>query len=205
MRVAWKETEDGHWLAHVGPCWITLHPMDWHHPQAREHRETIDRTWIYTIRHYGSELTGSDLTDGIFEVDRAPFDGGVRQAKDKAIAIARTFEVCKRPRRTREAIAPESVAWLEQRLIGTLRESYGHWRKNISIYGRGTYPEPRWSTARLAAEAAQYSRPDDLDVSGKRFYELVRAALDRLKRKKAVVTTQGIDDRGRETTLWEPA
>lgn len=204
MRVAWKEPESGHWIAHIGPCWISLSLMAWHHPQAREHREAIDRTWIYNIRHYAKDLTGSDLTEGVFEVDRAPRDGGARMAKERAVTLARTFELCKRPRTVREAPKPESIAWLEQRLYDTLRTSYASWRKNTAGFGRGVYPEPRWSTALLAGEAAQYSRPDDLNVSSKRFYALVRAALDRLKRKKLVSTSQGLDDRGRETTLWEP-
>jgi hypothetical protein len=205
VRVAWKETEDGHWLAHIGPCWITLRPMDWYHPQAREHRDAIDRTWIYSVRHYAPDLAASDITEGVFEVDRASRDGGARQAKEKVVVLARAFEVCKRPRRAREALEPESAAWLEQRLLDTLRTSYASWRKNTASFGRGVYPEPRWSTALLAGEAAQYTRPDDLDVSSKRFYTLVRAALDRLKRKKLVASSQGLDDRGRETTLWEPA
>src|SRR5574341_1052609 len=182
MRVAWKETKDGVWIAHVGPCWISLRQMPWYHPQAREHREAIDRTWIYSVRHYAPGELGSDVTDGVFEVDRAPREGGAREALD-----------------------PASVAWLEQRLLDTLRESYAAWRDNTARYGRGVYPEPRWSTARLAGEAAQYSRPDDLDVSRKRFYEIVHAALGRLKRRKLVVSSQGLDDRGRATTLWEPA
>jgi hypothetical protein len=204
VRVAWKETETGHWIAHIGPCWISLRPMEWHHPQAREHRDAIDRTWIYSVRHYAPDLAGSDLTEGVFEVDRTPHAGGTRQAKDRAVTLARAFELCKRPRRVREVLKPESVAWLDQRLIDTLRESYAAWRKNVESYGRGVYPEPRWSTARLAGEAAQYSRPDDLDVSGKRFYALVSATLSRLKRRKLVASSQGLDDRGRETTLWEP-
>lgn len=205
MRVAWKETKDGVWIAHVGPCWISLRQMPWYHPQAREHREAIDRTWIYSVRHYAPGELGSDVTDGVFEVDRAPREGGVRQAKEKAVTLARAYEICKRPRRAREALDPASVAWLEQRLLDTLRESYAAWRDNTARYGRGVYPEPRWSTARLAGEAAQYSRPDDLDVSRKRFYEIVHAALGRLKRRKLVVSSQGLDDRGRATTLWEPA
>jgi hypothetical protein len=204
MRVAWKETEDGHWLAHIGPCWISLRPMEWHHPQAREHREAIDRTWIYSVRHFSPELTASDLTEGIFEVEHTSRSGGIRQAKDRAVTITRTFELCKRARAVREALTPASAQWLEQRLLDTLRASYASWRKNTSTFGRGVYPEPRWSTALLAGEAAQYNRPDDLDVGGKRFYALVRTALDRLKRRKLVVTSQGVDDRGRETTLWEP-
>lgn len=204
VRVAWKETKDGTWIAHIGPCWITLRPMEWHHPQAREHREAIDRTWIYNIRHYAPEAVGSDLTDGVFEVERTARDGGARMAKDRVVTLARAFEICKRARRSREALDPTSVAWLDQRLIDTLRGSYATWRENTTRYGRGVYPEPRWSTARLADEAAQYNRPDDLNVTSKRFYELVRTALERLKRQKLVVTTQGLDDRGRETTLWEP-
>ena len=203
MRIAWKKTDD-HWLAHIGPCWISLRPMDWYHPQARDHREAINRTWIYTIQHFSPELTASGLTEGIFEVDRAPFDGGVRKAKEHVVAIARAFEVCKRPRHAREAIEPASVAWLEQRLLSTLRESYAYWREKVSSYGRGNYPEPRWSTAQLAGDAAQYTRPDDLDVTDKRFYLFVRAALDRLKRRKLVTTSHGLDDRGRATTLWTP-
>ena len=204
MRVAWKESSDGTWIAHVGPCWITLRPMEWHHPQAREHRDAIDRTWIYSIRHYSPEAVGSDLTDGVFEVAQTARDGGARQAKEHAITLVRAFEICKPLRRKRAALDPDSIAWLEQRLLDTLRESYATWRDNTARYGRGVYPEPRWSTARLAEEAAQYQRPDDLAVGSKRFYELVRAALDRLKRRKLLITTQGLDDRGRETTLWEP-
>jgi len=204
MRVAWKETEDGTWIAHIGPCWITLRPMPWYHPQAREHREAIDRTWIYSVRQIGLETPSRDLTEGVFEVDRT-FRDGERQAKDRVITLARALEVCKRPRRTREPLQTESVDWLENRITETLRESYASWRDRTAQFGRGVYPEPRWSTARLANEAAQYRRPDDLDVGGKRFYTLVRAALDRLKRRKVVVSSQGLDDRGRETTLWEPA
>lgn len=178
--------------------------MEWHHPRAREHRDAIDRTWIYSLRHFSPELTASDLTEGIFEVDRTSRSGGDRQAKEKAVAIARTFALCKRARPVREALAPTSAQWLEQRLLETLRVSYASWRKNTTSFGRGAYPEPRWSTALLAGEASQYNRPDDLDVGGKRFYDLVRSALDRLKRRKLVVTSRGLDDRDRETTLWEP-
>lgn len=205
MRVAWKETSDGTWIANIGPCWITLRQMEWHHPQAREHREAIDRTWIYSIRHFtAAEMTSSDLTEGVFEVERAPYDGGTRQAKERVVTIARTFEICKRTRAVRAPLKSESVDWLEERLLDTLRASYTSWRENTARAGRGVYPEPRWSTARLADEAAQYNRPDDLDVTDKRFYTLVRSALDRLKRRKLVVTSTGLDDRGRETTLWEP-
>jgi hypothetical protein len=205
MRVAWKETADGHYIAHVGPCWISLRPMDWYHPQAREHREAIDRIWIYSVRQFSpSTMAGSDLTEGVFEVEQTSREGGARQAKERAVALARAFEICKRPRRVREAIAPESVGWLDQRLLDTLRESYASWRESVSRVGRGVYPEPRWSTARLAAEAAQYSRPEDLDVDTRRFYALVAAALKRLKRKKLVASSRGLDDRGHETALWEP-
>jgi hypothetical protein len=204
MRVAWKETDDGTWLAHIGPCWITLRPMEWHHPQARAHRDAIDRTWVYSIRHYSSEAVGSDLDEGVFEVAQTARDGGARQAKERVITLARAFELCKRVRRARPALDPASTAWLEQRLLDTLRDSYTTWRDNNARYGRGVYPEPRWSTARLADEAAQYHRPDDLNVSKKRFYELVRAALDRLKRRDLLVTSLGLDDRGREAPLWEP-
>jgi len=205
MRVAWKETEDGTWIAHIGPCWITLRSMPWYHPQARDHRDAIDRTWIYSIRQLGAEsLEHRDLTEGVFEVERSSRDGE-RQAKDRVVTLARALEVCKRPRRTREPLEATSVDWLENRLTETLRESYASWRDRTARFGRGVYPEPRWSTALLAKEAAQYSRPEDLDVTDKRFYALVRAALDRLKRRKVVASSQGLDDQGRETTLWEPA
>lgn len=204
MRVAWKETDSGHWLAHIGPCWISLRQMDWYHPQARERREKIDRTWIYSVRHFTPDAN-ADLEEGVFEVERAPRDGGIRQAKERAVTLARAFEACKRSRVVREALEPASNTWLEQRLLDTLRESYAAWRKNVASCGRGVYPEPRWSTARLAGEAAQYSRPDDLDVGKKRFYTIVKSALDRLKRRKLVVTTLGLDDQDRETMLWEPA
>ncbi len=204
MRVAWKETDSGHWLAHIGPCWISLRQMDWYHPQAREHREAIDRTWIYSVRHFTPDAS-TDLEEGVFEVKRSSRDGGVRQAKERAVTLARVFEACKRAHVVRDALTPTSTEWLEQRLLDTLRDSYAAWRKNVASYGRGLYPEPRWSTARLAGEAAQYNRPDDLDVGKKRFYAIVKSALDRLKRRKRVVTTSGLDDQGRETTLWEPA
>lgn len=204
MRVAWKETDDGTWIAHIGPCWITLRPMEWHHPQSREHRDAIDRTWVYSIRHYSPEAVGSDLDDGVINVEQNERDGGVRQAKERAITVVRAFELCKRVRRTRAAIDPTSTTWLEQRLLDTLRESYKTWRDNAAHHGRGVYPEPRWWTARLADEATQYHRPDDLNVGSKRFYELVRAALERLKRRKLLVTSLGLDDLGHETTLWEP-
>jgi hypothetical protein len=177
--------------------------MPWYHPEARQ--RPIDRTWIYSVRQFGADsLEGTDLTEGVFEVDSVSRDGE-RQAKDRAILLARDLGVCKRTRRTRDPVQPSSVEWLENRLTETLRESYASWRDRTARFGRGVYPEPRWSTARLALEAAQYNRPDDLQVTDKRFYTLVRSALDRLKRRKIVVSSQGLDDQGRATTLWEPS
>lgn len=94
------------------------------------------------------------------------------------------------------------MLWLENRLLETLRDSYTRWRESRRY--SATYPEPRWSTALLALEAAQYHRPDDLEVADKRFYSLVRTTLERLRRRGLVVGSTGLDDRGRETTLWEP-
>lgn len=219
MRVAWKE-DGGTWFAYIGRCSITVRQMDWYHPEARERRETFHRTWIYSVRHHAEDFTSSQLTEGIFEV---PGDYGTEtQAQAHAVAIAREFVLCKRrPRLQRKALEPESVAWLEERLLETLRTSYTDWRKSVANVKRlaeegdrwaqqalwdlrKIYPEPKWSTAQLAAEAAQYHRPDDLDVTDKRFYVIVRSALDRLKRRKLIAASTGLDDEGRETTLWEP-
>ena len=118
--------------------------------------------------------------------------------------MAREIAACKRVRRERDALEPESVAWLEHRLLETLRVSYTRWRESVARHGKGVYPEPRWPTSLLAGEAAQYNRPEDLQVSDKRFYDLVRATLDRLRRRGLVASSMGVDDRGREARLWEP-
>lgn len=229
MRVAWTEYE-GMWLGRIGPCHFMLREMSWSDPRAREHREAIDRMWTYSIRHYPDpdDLTKAEtLDEGAFEVARTRYDGGLRQAQERLVEIARKTGACKRTRRQREALEPESIAWLEARLLDTIRTSYASWHQNVAhlkaqaaagdrsaqdalyweqVSRRPVYPEPRWSTARLAGEAAQYSRPDDLDaLSDKRFYALVHTTLERLKRRGLLASSAGPDDRGRETRLWEPA
>lgn len=222
MRVAWEES-DNTWLARIGPCYVSLRQMDWHDTQAREHREALDRTWIYSIRHFPEgTFESSMLAEGVFEVMRRRYDGGLNEAQHRAVDIARELALCKRTHRKREALDPEAIVWLEERLLETLRESYTRWRATVAdvkqraaagdplaretlwIGLNRVYPEPKWWTARLALEAAQYNRPDDLDVSNKRFYVLVRNTLERLKRRGLVTSSSGLDDDGHETTLWEP-
>ena len=203
MRVAWKAHAGDYWTARIGPCWITLSLMSPYHARAREHRETINRTWIYSVR---DPLKNETLVeDAIFEVERRRYDGGDQEARDRAVALARELAPCKRQRTKREALAPESIAWLEDLLLETLRRSYGTWRENTARYGRGVYPEPRLSTALIALEAAQYGgRPDDLDVSKKRFYSIVAAALNRLKKRGLVTSSSGLDYSNKPARLWEP-
>jgi hypothetical protein len=221
MRVAWNES-DKTWLARIGPCYVSLRQMDWHDTQAREHRDAIDRTWIYSVRHFPEgTYESSMLAEGIFEVARS-YSSGLYEAQHRAVNIARELALCKRTHRKREVLDPEAIAWLEERLLETLRESYTRWRATVAdvkqraaageALARETlwiglnkiYPEPKWWTARLALDAAQYSRPDDLNVSDKRFYVLVRNTLERLKRRGLITASTGLDTDGHETTLWEP-
>lgn len=217
------------WLGRIGPCYLVLREMSWSDPRAREHRDAIDRMWVYTIRHYpDADVTAAEtLAEGAFEVARTRYSGGLREAQERLVEIARDAGVCKRARRQREAPDPEAIAWLEARLLETIRTSYATWHQNVArlkeqaaagdrsaqealyyeqVSRRPVYPEPRWSTARLADETAQYSLPDDLDaLSDKRFYALVYNTLERLKRRGLLASSAGPDDRGRETRLWEPA
>jgi hypothetical protein len=231
MRVAWKR-HDEYWFASIGPCQLMLRPMHWSDVRAREHREAVveDRAWVYGIRHYPDRLdleSRVDLAEGVFEVTRRAYDGGVREAQERAVEIAREFAVCRRERQRREAPEAASIEWLENRLLETLRDSYKNWRESVArieaqaaagdrsaqealyyskISRRPMYPEPKWTTARLAAETAQYSLPDDLDaLSDKRFYQAVYNTLERLRRRGLLVSSTGVDDRGREARLWEPA
>jgi hypothetical protein len=98
-------------------------------------------------------------------------------------------------------MSPDAARWLENRLLEILRASYAKWK----LYGRDYgYPEPAWSTARLvAALEPRWRRPPELDVPDKRFYSLVRTALERLRRRGLVESSIGVVD-GRETTLWAP-
>lgn len=192
-------------MAMIGPCSISLRLMEWYDSRAREFRESIDRAWVYSVRHHTNIAEAETLAEGVFEVGQTRYEGGLRQAQEHAVEIAREFTPCKRMRRTREALDPTSVEWLEHRLLDSLRTSYDRWRENNARYGRGVYPEPRWSTALLADEAAQYHRPDDLEVPDRRFYSLVRTTLERLRRRGLIVGSTGLDNQGRETTLWEPA
>lgn len=204
MRVAWKAHAGDYWTAHIGPCWITLSRMSPYHARASEHREALDRTWVYSVRDPLKDETF--VEDGIFEIERKRYEGGDKEAKERVVAIARQIAPCKRTHRKREAPASESVTWLENRLLETLRQNYGAWRDSIARYGRGTYPEPRLSTALLAIDAAQYGgRPDDLDVPKKRFYAIVAAALERLKKRGLVTSSSGLDYSNKTTRLWEPA
>jgi hypothetical protein len=211
MRVAWKEygDRDPSWLARIGPCSIAIREMQWHDPLAQEHRQAIvDGTaWRYSIRNYPHEddMTRSEvLAEGVIVVEQRRYEGGLRLAQARAVEMAREIAACKRVRRERDALEPESVIWLEHRLLETLRVSYTRWREMNARYGKGTYPEPRWWTALLAGEAAQYHRPDDLQIPNKRFYSIVRTTLERLRRRGLVASSTGADDQGRETTLWEP-
>ncbi|HSX23429.1 MAG TPA: hypothetical protein VLE97_11700 [Gaiellaceae bacterium] len=204
MRVAWKAHAGDYWTARVGPCWITLSRMSPYHPRARDHREVIDRTWVYSVR---DPLGGKTLVeDGVFEVARDRYEGGDQEARERAVALTRELAPCKRTRTKRDPVAPLSAAWLEERLLDALRRSYGTWRENTARYGRGVYPEPRLSTALLALEAAQYGgRPDDLDVPKKRFYAIVVATLGRLKKQGLVTSSSGLDYSNKPARLWEPA
>lgn len=93
--------------------------------------------------------------------------------------------------------------WLADAVLGVLQRSYADWRAYGARLGRR---EPVWSTAPIALELSQYgSRPDDLRVADKRFYQLVYATLGRLARRKLITSSTGLDDRGRETRLWAPA
>jgi hypothetical protein len=209
VRVAWKKYgDDPSWIARIGSCMIALREMQWHDPLAQEHRQAIvDGTaWRYAVRHYShDDMTKSEtLAEGVIVVVRVRYDGGLRQAQARVVELTREIAACKRVRRERDALEPESIEWLEHRLLETLRVSYTRWREMTARYGKGVYPEPRWWTALLALEAAQYHRPDDLVVSNKRFYDLVRAALERLRRRGLVASSTGADDRGREARLWEP-
>jgi hypothetical protein len=203
MRVAWKAHAGDYWTAHIGPCWITLSRMSPYHARAREYRENIDRTWIYSVRDPLKDETL--VEDGIFEVARKRYEGGDQEAKERAVELARQIAPCKRVRQKREALAPESRAWLEERLLEALRRSYTTWRDNVARYGRGIYPEPRLSTALLALEASQYGgRPDDLDVAKKRFYAIVATTLERLKKRGLVTSSSGLDYSSKPAKLWEP-
>jgi len=203
--------------------------MAWHDAAAKEHREAVieNRAWVYTIFQY---TPGTDereiIGTGVFDVVRARYNGGLREAQEHVVEIARSHENCKRVRKAREALDPEAIAWLEARLLDTLQTSYARWRENVArlrrdaeagdrnaqeaLYyerssGRPLYPEPKWTVGRLANETAQYHLPDELDVlTDKRLYETVRAALERLKRRRLATSSTGIDDRGREAKLWEP-
>jgi hypothetical protein len=230
MRVAWKQFDDL-WFASIGPCQLMLRLGRWSDPFAQTEREAVieERAWFYAVYHYpdSSNPERVDLVEGAFVVQRRAYDGGVREAQARAVEIARELTLCKRQRSRREVLDPASVAWLENRLLDTLRTSYEKWRQNVAwikeraaagdrsaqdaLYyeqssRRPIYPEPKWTTARLANETAQYSLPDDLDaLSDKRFYDAVYNALERLRRRDLVVSSSGLDDRGRETRLWEPA
>lgn len=202
MRVGWKEYYES-WIARIGPCMISLRRMTWYDARASEFRETIDRAWTCTVRVYDSDdpTKADTIAEAAFETTRVYYDGGLREAQNRAIEIARETGRCKRVKREREALSSEAVEWLENRLLETLRDSYARWRENRRYSSH--YPEPQWSTALLAMEAAQYHRPDELEVSDKRFYSLVRTTLERLRRRGLVAGSVGVVD-GRETTLWEP-
>jgi len=141
--------------------------------------------------------------DTNFEVARRAYDGGRAEAQAHGVAVAQTIAACKRVRREREEIRPEAVTWLADTVLGVLRRSYADWRAYGARLGRR---EPTWSTALIALELSQYgSRPDDLRVADKRFYQLIYATLGRLTRRKLITSSTGLDDRGRETRLWAPA
>jgi hypothetical protein len=208
-----------------------LRLMHWSDEKARDHRDAVveERMWVYTVAHYPNieTLERVDLANGVFEVTRRSYDGGIREAQERAVAFAREVAICARARRQREALDAASVTWLEERLLETLRTSYAKWHQNVAwikeraaagdrsaqdaLYyeqssRRPLYPEPKWTTARLAGETAQYNLPDDLDaLSDKRFYQVVYTTLERLRRRKLIASSAGLDDRGRETRLWEPA
>jgi|SRR5574342_73045 hypothetical protein len=203
MRVAWKAHAGDYWTARIGPCWITLSRMSPYHPRARERRDAIDRTWVYSVRDPLGDTTL--VEDGVFEVARERYDGGDQEARDRAVALARALVPCKRVRVKRAKPASSSVAWLEEHLLKTLRKSYDAWRENTARYGKGVYPEPRLSTALLAMEMSQYGgRPDDLDVPKKRFYSIVTTTLYRLKKQGLVTSSTGLDYSNKPTRLWEP-
>ncbi len=228
MRVAWKEHGNGDpiWFARIGLCTIALREMRWHDSAYRENR------WVYTVYHYPGLAPGGDgsiereiLDEGNFDVVRVRWDAGLREAQDRAVEIARKVTLCKRPRRQREALSPEAATWLEAKLLDIIQSRYNEWKDSNArlcaaaeagdrsaqdaIYyqrasGRSLYPEPQLSTARLADEVAQYTMPEELEAqSDKRFYDLVRTALDRLRKAGAITTSTGVY-RGREVKLWEP-
>lgn len=203
MRIAWKQYGADMWIGRIGACMISLRQMSWHDPRAREFREMIDRAWVASIREYDNDMNATTIAEAAFETAHQFYDGGLQEAQKRAVEIARETGRCKRAKREREALSPEAVDWLENRLLETLRTSYARWRDQTARFGKGVYPEPAWSTARLADEAAQYHRPDELEVSDKRFYSLVRTTLERLRRRGLVASSGGVVE-GRETTLWEP-
>jgi len=230
VHVAWKEYE-GLWFASIGPCRLMVRPMDWSDTRARDHRDAVieNRAWVFAVYHYPDALdidSRVTLTEGAFEVVRVAYDGGVREAQERVVELARELDLCRRQRQRREAPPAEDVAWLDDKIMEILQSSYARWRENNArlraqaeagdklaqevlyserITRRPTYPEPRWSTARLAAEVSQYSLPDALDdLSDKRFYQAVHSALERLRRRRLVASSTGPDDQGRETRLWEP-
>ena len=207
MRVKWTD-RDGMLFAYVGPCQLTLRPVEWYEDYAKHNRGAVldDRAWNFRVIEYRDRLDFDARTvhiDDSFEVPRRDYDGGRAQAQAHAVAIAQSIAACKRVRRAREEISPEAVTWLADTILDVLQRSYADWRAYGKRLGRR---EPTWSTALIALELSQYgSRPDELRVADKRFYQLVYATLGRLARRKLITSSTGIDDRGRETRLWAPA
>jgi len=195
-------------FAYVGPCQLALSPVDWYEDYAKHNRDAVvqGRAWNFKVVEYPDRLdfdTQIMHVDTNFEVARRAYDGGRAEAQAHGVAVAQTIAACKRVRREREEISPEAVAWLTDTILDILTRSYADWRAYGARLGRR---EPTWSTALIALELSQYgSRPDDLRVADKRFYQLVYATLGRLARRKLITSSTGIDDRGRETRLWAPA
>jgi hypothetical protein len=207
VRVAWKNLENTGstplWAARIGPCTIILRELTWYDQDAQTYRDAIIHSlaWSYRVLAHNDDLTQHDLAEGVFAVERRKYEGGLKQAQDHAVELARELDVCKRAKIKHDALSDEAVEWLEAKLIEILERSYGYWRST----GRGHgYPEPQWTTGLLAGEVKQHHLMDELrEQNEKRFYALVRGALDRLKRRGAVAISTGVVD-GREVPLWEP-